>query len=378
MQIEYAKKDLLAKLAPLLPNVLIEIGMEQDQAIKICEKYQSFTRVEGHYAQIDYNLEQAQKILSDLPPQFRSEFMRLTYQWVGPSSLLRDEVSEKLLLSRDQRSNVQTVYLDYAEQLAPANRPDFHYKVSTEEEYKYHRRTLEIENKRDIDLLSILTPQQRFAWDNLLGTPSKALANFRDYCEENSPGNPNKNKASYRSVDGRVLFSGVPLVGADVILEGTSLGAITDSNGYYKIMYVTKVSSVLKVYLAGYPTRIIGPINTLQDTTIDIVIGGYSSAACKESLSVIIGRINNDVGESINDAQIFWFPYCGTLSRKDSGNFLISHLGAGSFSVLVFRSDFKPKLIEHMRLDGQDTARIKIRLENESYKPEPLPLFNRQ
>jgi hypothetical protein len=177
-----------------------------------------------------------------------------------------------------------------------------------------------------------------------------------------------QNKAIKRMVSGRVFdaFTGKPLTGAIVVIEGTSLAAITDINGNYKALNVTKVPSFLKVYLAGYPTGIIGPINTHQDTTIDITIGGYSSEACKESLSVILGRISNDVGESINGAQIFWFPYCGTLNRIDSSSIIISNLGVGSFSVLTFKRGFKPKLIEHIRLNGQDTAKIEIHLEDEN------------
>jgi hypothetical protein len=183
-----------------------------------------------------------------------------------------------------------------------------------------------------------------------------------------------QHKTINRFISGKVFdaLSKEPLAGAFVVIEGTSLGSSTDIYGNYKILNVSKMPSILKVWLAGYPTGIIGPINTLQDTTVDIAIGGYSSEACKESLSVILGKISNDVGESINDAQIFWFPYCGNLNRIDSSSILISNLGTGCFSVLAFRRGFKPRLIEHIRLSGQDTAKIEIHLENESYKPDTL------
>ncbi len=49
-----------------------------------------------------------------------------------------------------------------------------------------------------------------------------------------------KFKGNYGKIQGRVLDSetGEPLIGADVIIEGTELGASTDETGYYVISYV--------------------------------------------------------------------------------------------------------------------------------------------
>ena len=182
-KIELAKKQLLANLAPLLPGALTETGMGSEEASAFCKERQfRHILVEGGVAQTEYNYQQAQEILSSLPQQCRNEFMRLTYQWAGPSSLWRDEIAQKLGLTQEQRDKVQTVYLDFEEQLAPVNRADFRYDMSHEEKLQYDRRTQEIEHKRDNALLAILSQSQFDAWKVLIGKPSKALQEFRDYC----------------------------------------------------------------------------------------------------------------------------------------------------------------------------------------------------
>ncbi|MCK4940845.1 carboxypeptidase-like regulatory domain-containing protein, partial [candidate division WOR-3 bacterium] len=46
--------------------------------------------------------------------------------------------------------------------------------------------------------------------------------------------------ADYGRINGRVVDAetGGPLIGADVIIEGTELGAATDANGEFVVLYV--------------------------------------------------------------------------------------------------------------------------------------------
>lgn len=138
--------------------------------------------VNTHRGQIDHDYARATEILAALPEGVRKKFLRLSYQWTGPSSLWRDEVAETLALSPDQKSRVGEILVDFLEKVAPANRTDFSYGMTPSQKTSYRARTIEIETERDRRLLDILTPDQRQAWQKLIGSPSKALQDFRDYC----------------------------------------------------------------------------------------------------------------------------------------------------------------------------------------------------
>lgn len=178
-----AKKALLAQLAPLV--VLREIGMPAEDATLFSDTYMNGAMVEGHEEQVDYNYRHAQRVLTALPAQYSNEFMRLTYQWVGPSALLREEVADAVDLTQEQQRKVQEVYYEFSERIVPANRPDFSYQMTPEERRAYNTRSQQIKNDGDRELLDVLTPDQITKWKELLGAPSPALKEFRDYCDKN-------------------------------------------------------------------------------------------------------------------------------------------------------------------------------------------------
>ena len=177
------KKALLSQLAPLI--VLREIGMPAEDATLFSDAYRNAAMVEGHEAQVDYNYRHAQRVLADLPSQYSNEFMRLTYQWVGPSALLREEVADAVELTLEQKKKVQEVFFEYSERIVPANRSDFSYQMTPEERRAYNTRSQQIINDGDRELLDVLTPDQITKWKELLGAPSPALKEFRDYCDKN-------------------------------------------------------------------------------------------------------------------------------------------------------------------------------------------------
>ena len=69
--------------------------------------------------------------------------------------------------------------------------------------------------------------------------------------------------------------TGVPLVGASVLVEGTSLGASTDADGYYFILQVRPGTYRLRVSYIGYGTKVIEDVAVEVDktTTIDVTLG---------------------------------------------------------------------------------------------------------
>ena len=72
---------------------------------------------------------------------------------------------------------------------------------------------------------------------------------------------------------GRVteIASGEPLIGVNIIVEGTSLGAAADIDGYYVILNVRPGTYILRATMIGYKNVIQKNVKVLIDlnTTID-------------------------------------------------------------------------------------------------------------
>lgn len=183
----YARKMVHSQLTPMLPSVLREAGLSDDEARDFTKRFGNSVMVNTQRGQIEHDHARATEILTDLPEDVRRKYLRLVYQWTGPSTLWREEVAAALALTPDQSRQVAAVVIDFLEQSAPANRPDFSYEMTAAQDSAYRRRTAEIESERDRRLLAILNPGQREAWRELLGPPSKALQDFRDYCAEFNP-----------------------------------------------------------------------------------------------------------------------------------------------------------------------------------------------
>jgi len=81
--------------------------------------------------------------------------------------------------------------------------------------------------------------------------------------------------------------SGEPLIGANVLVEGTNLGASTDINGEYTILSVPAGTYSLKASYIGYSPVTIGNVrvNSTLTTTQDF---GLSSTAVQQSPVEII------------------------------------------------------------------------------------------
>ncbi len=77
-------------------------------------------------------------------------------------------------------------------------------------------------------------------------------------------------------LSGTVSSDGQPLVGANVILEGTSSGAATDVNGTYYIFDVQPGIYILRVNYIGYKSQIVSNVRvtigltTIQDFEMEV------------------------------------------------------------------------------------------------------------
>ncbi len=77
-------------------------------------------------------------------------------------------------------------------------------------------------------------------------------------------------------LSGTVLSDGEPLVGTNVILEGTSSGAASDVNGTYYIFDVQPGTYTLRVNYIGYKSQIVSNVRvtigltTVQDFDIEV------------------------------------------------------------------------------------------------------------
>ena len=68
-------------------------------------------------------------------------------------------------------------------------------------------------------------------------------------------------------ISGNVTSDGQPLVGANVILEGTSSGAATDVNGTYYIFDVQPGTYTLRVNYIGYKAQIVSNVRVTVGLT---------------------------------------------------------------------------------------------------------------
>lgn len=69
-------------------------------------------------------------------------------------------------------------------------------------------------------------------------------------------------------LSGRVTdFEGIPLVGANILIEGSDLGAATDFEGYYSIINVRSGTYVVKIRYVGYQTKVVENVKISADQT---------------------------------------------------------------------------------------------------------------
>ena len=86
--------------------------------------------------------------------------------------------------------------------------------------------------------------------------------------------------------------SGEPLIGANVILDGTTMGAATDIEGYYSIINVRAGTYTIKFRFLGFKTRVVENIRVSPDQTtkldavleLEVIEGEEVIVVAKKSL----------------------------------------------------------------------------------------------
>lgn len=103
-------------------------------------------------------------------------------------------------------------------------------------------------------------------------------------------------------ISGRVtdLSTGEALIGANVILEGTSMGAATDINGYYVILNISPRAYTLRAMMIGYAPVNYTEVQVNVDLTTTVDFGLTVETIQGEEVTVISERkaIRQDVASS--------------------------------------------------------------------------------
>jgi outer membrane receptor protein involved in Fe transport len=105
-------------------------------------------------------------------------------------------------------------------------------------------------------------------------------------------------------IAGRVVDkeTGEPLIGINVVVKGTSLGAATDMDGYYAILSVPPGMHTIIVSMVGYATVTVNEIRVLIDQTATVNIELTSQAIEAGVVEVIAERhvVKKDVSSSVS------------------------------------------------------------------------------
>jgi hypothetical protein len=98
--------------------------------------------------------------------------------------------------------------------------------------------------------------------------------------------------AQYGKITGQVTDRDTkePLIGANVILEGTSLGASTDVNGNYSILNVPAGSYNLKTTYVGYQPTTISGVSVVAGLTRDMNVQLASTAVQLNAVEIVATR----------------------------------------------------------------------------------------
>ena len=103
-------------------------------------------------------------------------------------------------------------------------------------------------------------------------------------------------------ISGRIVDeeSGEPLIGANIILQGTSNGAATDIDGYYHILNISPGYYDLKINMIGYAEKSVTNIRVEIDLTSVINVSMTIEALATEAIIVQADQklVRTDVASS--------------------------------------------------------------------------------
>ena len=117
-------------------------------------------------------------------------------------------------------------------------------------------------------------------------------------------------------ITGRVtdVSTGQPLIGANILIEGTSIGAATDYDGYFVILNIPPTTYTVKVSMIGYAEYLVENVRVEIDLTTKLNPELSTEAVSGERVVVIAERniVRPDIAASqmsISGAQIEELPF---------------------------------------------------------------------
>lgn len=162
------------------------------------------------------------------------------------------------------------------------------------------------------------------------------------YLSENkqTPKNGNQ-QGKERKITGRVSDDMGPLIGVNVLVKGTNVGAITDMDGNFTLV-TTEANPVLQISYIGYTTQEIAvvdntPLNVKLSSDAqqieEVVVTALGIKRATKALSYNVQEIKNDDITQNKDAN-----FVNALAGKVAGvNINASSSGVGGISKVVMR-----------------------------------------
>ena len=144
------------------------------------------------------------------------------------------------------------------------------------------------------------------------------------------------------SISGRVVDAklSTPLVGASIILEGTSIGSISDQNGYFKIYNIPTKTYNIKISYIGFETKVEFNVIVKSSGTSDLLIRLYEKNQILDEITVSNNLFKKSVEtplsiQSFSSVEIETYPGGNNDITK-----VAQSLPGISPSVGGFRNDF--------------------------------------
>ena len=151
-------------------------------------------------------------------------------------------------------------------------------------------------------------------------------------------------------ISGRVTDKGsaAALPGVNIVLQGTSLGAITDVEGYYTILHIPPGTYTLSASMLGYAKTTVSEVRVLIDQTSRVHVELAETALEGESVTVVAERrvVKEDVATSVAAVSATEIQTLPMTSVNE-----IVGLQAGIESGLVIRGGGAEEAL--FRLDGR-------------------------
>lgn len=145
-----------------------------------------------------------------------------------------------------------------------------------------------------------------------------------------------------QTVTGKVIDGndGAPLIGASIVIKGTSIGTVTDINGEYKLVVNSANDFIIFSFIGYLPEEIDVGAKTIIDMSLvmdiselgEVVITALGISREEKSLGYSVGKVSSDELTKVAQENVL-----EALSGKVSGVQISSTGGPGSSSSIIIR-----------------------------------------